>query len=902
MDEPISVIRFPVPIHRAKFHLRFGAVLTDVGIACLDLKYAVSSGRAKMLTLVPGVDTSAVIALNQAMMAVGGRGGIGMIDIASNASSFDLRVQPAVPRSRNVTCIDWSNDPNILASGSAAGTVQLWDIRASVSPVSHAASGINYDINLLKFNRYSSEYVVGISQGDVVTTWDYRSTKYPVKQTVLSGKSNVISFDFVSSSNDVVAVLDSGDLVRCGSTFDRIFSDCHNVASLPAAMGGSLLALACDGLVNLVDSVSYEVLENLKTGTRVESIGYLDEVSVICLQTGDALILYGIEEFASKWSCDTSQLMASESSPRIAPVPSLLSNTGFSDQSSTEEMKAARLALTRIARRLRRMYLEAEVEEAMLEVAIPLEPSSIVQQGDGDEIADAKLKLKVALRIEFGDSFFLNEETADLNQPRAPTICWELWWAQQSPFLSEGVASLPDPNLIQQEYLSHLALSDILGGQPGRVALAFKKLKSYLASLEDEVMASSSRAANSETISTPTASSINTSAASSLIVEEDQQVPFPPTCGVCWSPRGDLFRFHSLKGMSPWPSHREKLTMASFSRLKEENDRLNLEELNSAATGKRNLLSDSGALASIKLNVFTAFVEPLNEDADDDFLDSEFHRHVTTDQCVQFLPATVFEESVEDHWFASLAPVIRMSGKRSDIAADLFQHLHAHHLALPGDAHQHHAAEMVSEVWQVLIELFKAEEADPESFKSSALKLVVEDILQTKLRLLYQQEQTQTIAVIGGLLLGVGPAKSAIRITDESLLQSVYLLVHDHAVLFQRLGCFHPSRVLEKVQQRTRQQLPLLLDSDAALVHTSAARQKFKPPCAVCSFTVHGIGQYCSSCGHGGHLKHMSEFFNKGKTQCPVSSCVCCCPELVALRQPQLASVVSPVASTFISS
>lgn len=901
MDEPLSVIRFPFPIHRSSFHLRFGAVLTDVGIACLDLKYAVSSGRAKILTLVPAVDTSAVIALNHAMMAIGGRGGIGMIDIASNAS-FDLRVQPAIPRSRNVTSIDWSNDPNILASGSAAGTVQLWDIRASVSPVSHGASGINYDIDLLKFNRYSSEYVLAISQGDVLTTWDYRSTKYPVKQSVLSGKSNVISFDFVSTSNDVVAVTDSGDVVRCGSNFDRIFSDAHHVASLPSITGGSLLAVAFDGHVNLVDSVSCEVLETIKAGTRVDSIGYLDEVSVLCLQAGDASILHGIEEFATKWSSDTSQLMASESSPRIAPVPSVLSNTGFSDQSSTEEIKAARLALTRIARRLRRMYLQAEVEETTLEVTIPLEPSSLVQPGHEDQIADAKLKLKIALRIEFGDSFFLNEEIADLNQPPTPTISWELWWAQQSPFLSEGVASLPDPNLIQQEYLSQLALSDILGEQTETVAIAFTKLKSYIASLEEEVIAYSSRAV-SETISTPTASSVNTSSgASSMIVEEDQQVPFPPTCGVCWSPRGDLFRFHSLKGMSPWPSHREKLTMASFSRLKEETDRLNLQELNSAVTGKRNQLSESGAQASIKLNEFSAFVEPLNEDADDDFLDSEFHRRVTTDQCVQFLPAKVFEESVEDHWFASLAPVIRMSGKRSEIAAHLFHHLHGHHLASPGDARQHHSAEMVSEVWQVLIELFKAEEADPGSFKSSALKLVVEDVIQTKLRMLYEQEQTQTIAVIAGLLLGVGPAKSAIRITDEGLLQSVYLLAHDHAVLFQRLGCFHPSRVLEKVQQRTQQQLPLLLDSGAALLHTSAARLKLKPSCAVCSFTVHGIGQFCSSCGHGGHLKHMSDFFNNGKTQCPVTSCVCSCAELVALRQPQLASVVSPVASTFISS
>jgi hypothetical protein len=328
--------------------------------------------------------------------------------------------------------------------------------------------------------------------------------------------------------------------------------------------------------------------------------------------------------------------------------------------------------------------------------------------------------------------------------------------------------------------------------------------------------------------------------------------PFPNTCGMCWSPRGDLYRFHSLRGLSPWPVCRPKLTMAHFLELPQRSS----DSQRDSETQK------------IFMNDFLPFVE--NEQLDENTLDREFNRRVTTDTCVQFLPSVVFESTVEDHWFSAIGPVVQLDGSASEIAARLHEFTKQLVRRNPGEV-----VTYVNGVWSIVAEIFQSLES-LDDVNSSGLIPVCLSALEEIISELYAREQTQTVAVL--LVIIARARKFYFSEQLDSLLPSLTLVVHDHISLFQRLMCFETARMMEKVAAEDLgtyfpdKKPMLLVDPESMRVGTPVC------DCAVCGFAVHGLGQFCSACGHGGHIKHMNEHFSKSQ-DCLL--CECNCEDLI---------------------
>ena len=842
-EEQLLRIRFPFTAHSASYDSRFGAIGTDNGIACVDLKYVGLSGKAKLLAVFPS-SVNPVLSLNHSRLAVGGPSAVRIIDLASG--TVDLKLQYATHRARNVTAIDWSSDPNVLAAATSSGSVQLWDVRSPVAALNHSTSAVVLESRLIRFNRFTTDYVLASAHGDAVVLWDYRSTKYPIRSVAGAWRTPITGLDWTSSSGDLMAV--SGlELMKFRDCSSVQRNECNQqifaLSSLPALSGGALVAVSLGSRVELLDPTTCEPVDRieLESSSPVTKIGFLDETCMLCMHSADTLTLRSVARQTTSWSIDGH---SSESSPKIQPVSS--SDVSTADLTAEDPTRAA---LARLARRLRRLYLEAEAG-ADLEVTLE------------DEAA----KLKIILNID------------------KATLHWEVWWAaHESIFAPEegSAAPLPDPAGIQADYLATLTLDDILAVDPSVAVAAFRRLRDGVATKPPCDMA-------------PVAAGA-----------DDSLVPFPATCGVCWSPTGNLFRFHSLKGLSPWPKNRERLTMVNFHRLSQENDRLNSRQGAGLATSRLSMAMTDSAAQSIRLNTLCEYIEPISgfdgagsssEPADengsdctaaaaaaetDDARDAEFNRRVTTDQCVQFLPAAVFEELVEDHWFAMMAPVVAFERSAAPTARAMrdFTRQFAHkNLQL---------LELVHSAWELMVELLACE-----PHTNSGLSIVAQSVIEHKIRELYAAEQTQTIAVIAGLILR---SKSMVGITHPGLLQAVCLIAHDHAVLFQRLGCFASSRVLENIQHEYMpDHLPLLLDQKGSFF-ASAGGSGTKPTCSVCCVPVHGMGQFCLRCGHGGHLRHMDGWWSSGRASCAVSQCDCACTD-------PSASAARPVSATFIPS
>lgn len=60
--------------------------------------------------------------------------------------------------------------------------------------------------------------------------------------------------------------------------------------------------------------------------------------------------------------------------------------------------------------------------------------------------------------------------------------------------------------------------------------------------------------------------------------------------------------------------------------------------------------------------------------------------------------------------------------------------------------------------------------------------------------------------------------------------------------------------------------------------------------CSICDMAVRGLCTFCETCGHGGHLNHMVEWFSKQNALCP-TGCGCQCSSFTtprsSLPQPQ---------------
>lgn len=53
--------------------------------------------------------------------------------------------------------------------------------------------------------------------------------------------------------------------------------------------------------------------------------------------------------------------------------------------------------------------------------------------------------------------------------------------------------------------------------------------------------------------------------------------------------------------------------------------------------------------------------------------------------------------------------------------------------------------------------------------------------------------------------------------------------------------------------------------------------------CSICELSVHSLGYYCVSCGHGGHSNHLKEWF-QSSSHCP-TGCGCRCNDLGLLEE-----------------
>ena len=774
-------------------------------IACVDLKHAVGASKAKITALIPCRELAPVLALRQSRLAIGGSRSTTIIDLVNGAPAVTLSPRSGLPRSRLVTALDWSQD--LLAVGTEAGSIQLWDPRLPVGPVALLPAPTAYKCGVVKFSRFAETSIASVN-GDVVSVWDLRTLRAPTRQQMAApGKSAIRYIEWIGpQSTDLVVGTAKDGVFRCNTDgiFSQIFSSSFSsICAIPVSSSSALLAVQTAAhTVHLVDPLSGSVTESIEIdSTFVESIGYLDEPRAICMylpQTSSLLV----HSVAGATSYDHS-LIQSESSPRLHPVDST--------EQFTDDLKALQASFTLLARRLRRLTLDAELitgDACGLEITIP--------SSDAD-----RFKLKAVMTVTSGV---------------VPELEWETWWVQASidPF---DVISLPDALEIQTSYFGKICADSIVAGDIGSAVEVFRSVKALIASLEEEPGLKQQSVDEYSAVSTPSSSA--------TCVADDARLPFPATCGVCWSPKGDLFRFHSLKGLSPYPKNRERLTMSNFFSLKE--------VIDVSAAQSTGVVGDSSAGVAVRLNEFSPYVEPVFTDTalDDDGLDQEYNQRVFTDQCVQFLPAHVFEAAVEDHWFASVAPIVDFRLSPSIMARELGEFTQQF---VRNDA----AIELVKDVYFLTSELVSSSE------KNGGLDVVKQMIIEDRLRKMYTSEQSQAVAVIGAMLI-----KRRMKfLADKNFFQTLLILIHDHAVLFQRLGCFEASRVLENIQSEYVPSLPLLADQGTSLLVPKGR----KPSCSVCTLPVHGIGRFCSQCGHGGHLKHVTAI-----TVCPVGGCGCHC-------------------------
>ena len=780
-------LKFPFRISSgspSSFGSRLGAVFSEEhrGIVCLDLRHA-NEGKARCTGFIPFFEPlgAPVLAISSSLLAVGGGNlpGIKIIDVYTGQEMHALEFAAGTFfRSRSPACADWFSEDSLLAMGTRAGSVQLWDMRSSEKekPATHLPPLVQLECCVLKLAR--DQKILASCHGDAVVVWDLRQLKMPVRQIVAPGKwkgaPQVTGLDWMTSSDFILSTGDSVFRVNYLENSADFLVACANespVCAVPGIGGDPLIAFLPEtGRVNLIDPLrasKNSILESFQV-PACSQIYFLPDASrsILCLGE-ESLVLKSVWNHTGSW---TTHALASSIEPSSPAPPSREENSGQT------------VFLERLARKIRRLYMEAAVVELggssyALEITVPLPEN-------------AKVKILFSMSSQW------------------PNISKELWYV--------GCVPVPD---LEGRFLDFSDLSD-----PVQVVNSLKNLRNALIS---------------EEISTEDISI--------------SQIPFPATCGVCWSPRGDMYRFHSLKGLAPWPKHREKLTMSNFLKLKQELDVI-FTTSNLVAPAEPHLGSEAAHTVAVKLNAFSTYTEPVGnisspeqEEEEEEKLDSEFGQKVFADQCMQSLPAAVFELAVDDHWFASVAPAVKFSSLPITAVESVIK-------VCRSDASQ-----LVRETFELVREILTNIEPD----ERTGLNHVLTSIIEERIKTLYKKEESQAVAV-----LAISLAKYLPFFQDKEFSRSIKLLIHDHAGLFQRLQCFVSSRVLEKFNSSS---FPLLADREQKNIFmTNKNDTTF---CSGCDLPVRGLGHFCPSCGHGGHLNHIRL---QGGI-CSKSNCGCPC-------------------------
>jgi hypothetical protein len=659
--------------------------------------------------------------------------------------------------------------------------------------------------------------------------------------TSVDSGPTIVDFDWLSNG-DIIAVTDTQDLISiCESSTKILYvgTSVYGCMSLPPKRdtGQSMLALSCDtGGVGIFSGDGNVVYGDFQVNHVTCGMSFLGENKMLCSighsicenEEVYSLLFHPIHGL-------TRERSGGDVSPRGANnYSSTTLHTSGSAASALgvpQDDEQSRKILSLFGRRVRRLGYQVSFgfDDFSLELSFP-----VFLVGEDEDDQEVRLKILVQMTTTIAEELTGGLLVGQIDQQSGAMtkfdITFEVWWA----------GSILPKRLISGEKISKKFLSSINLVNGDIPTEPFLEIKKFIA----------------QEYPTP-------SPYSDLI-----GFPFPATCGVCWSPKGDLYRFESLKGLNPFPSGRPKLTMKNYMLLRDSVGGPNgSTDVNSAvshmlAPASIGGVSGSGNV-SVKLNSFTDWLGDCSGGVED-WLDIEYNRRVTTDQCVQFLPSAVFEETVEDHWFASIAPVVDLSRKNP---SEIVRAIHSFtQQFMMGDR-----VPIVLKSWEVVQQVFERRSAGDQNIvgmHACGLDSITASILDDEIKFLYEKEQTQAVAILASLLL-LEQLRSRHHSTVISLHPSILLTLHDHSVLFQRLGCWKTARIIEDLVARYAPKIPRMVDLNGL----STTQLMI---CCVCDLSVIGLGQICRKCGHGGHLNHLNKYFAHSR-KCPNIDCECEC-------------------------
>ncbi|CAK0810696.1 unnamed protein product, partial [Prorocentrum cordatum] len=193
------------------------------------------------------------------------------------------------------------------------------------------------------------------------------------------------------------------------------------------------------------------------------------------------------------------------------------------------------------------------------------------------------------------------------------------------------------------------------------------------------------------------------------------ELPFPRTCGACWSPKGDLLWFASLQRVTvPIPRRWSSLDYSRVMRIHGEHARNEL------------LLANE---AEVDEHTRTA-------------------RELKVDHSVRFIPARWLQEKVEDHWWTMVASDFACEPTPTmPLASDLCRHNRQTALDI-GRAD-------LAEVWRLADSLL---DGAPGSAGGPWSRPFAARLLQRVVQQLFDSQETLTLALVGVVLLCAGPA------------------------------------------------------------------------------------------------------------------------------------------------
>eukprot|EP00928_Gymnodinium_smaydae_P058107 TRINITY_DN4132_c0_g1_i1.p1 TRINITY_DN4132_c0_g1~~TRINITY_DN4132_c0_g1_i1.p1 ORF type:complete len:1048 (-),score=146.39 TRINITY_DN4132_c0_g1_i1:248-3391(-) len=214
-----------------------------------------------------------------------------------------------------------------------------------------------------------------------------------------------------------------------------------------------------------------------------------------------------------------------------------------------------------------------------------------------------------------------------------------------------------------------------------------------------------------------------------------EEMPFPKTCGVCWSPTGELVYFQSLQGVqSPAPKHRWSCREYESMRLKMSNKQ------------RKAVLDDSD-----------------EEDAAANAAEGKASlKRALADPRVKTLPAKFLLEAVESHWWTAAIPRFVYGVSSSSTIADVCSANTKVALSF--------GREDIAQVWRMIGGILQGDSGVMASAGRAAHARPVAMHLLAKIMLqLFDAQETLTLAVVGSVLLSAAMLPKVARTAGSEL-------------------------------------------------------------------------------------------------------------------------------------